>query len=88
MTPESLLMTTTTETPPAAKIDAIAFADAYLSNAGLPTYSEMFRAIEHLHENCWLDPDPCETEDLGVAKGRARKLYEAAKNSVPRKSAT
>lgn len=77
-------MTTTTEISQAAKIEAIAIADAHLSNAGLPTYTDMFRAIQHLHENCWLDPDPCETDDLGVAKGRAREAFAAAKSSFPR----
>jgi hypothetical protein len=74
-------MITKTETSQAVKTVAIATADAHLSNAGLPTYSEMFGAIEHLHENSWLDSDPCETEDLGVAKDTARRAYEAAKSS-------
>lgn len=81
-------MITKTETSQAVKAVAIANADANLSNAGLPTYSEMFGTIEHLHENCWLDSDPCETEDLGVAKGSARKAYEAAKSSFPGVHAT
>jgi len=76
-------MTTNSETTLAANAEAIATADAHLSNAGLPTYSEMYRAIEHLYENSWLDSDPCETEDLGVAKDSARKAYKAAKRSFP-----
>lgn len=76
-------MTTKTETTQAADAEAIATADAHLSNAGLPTYSEMFRAIEHLYKNSWLDSGPCETEDLGVAKDSARKAYEGAKSSFP-----
>lgn len=74
-------MTSTTNN--ASKTEATAIADALLSNVGLPTYIEMFRAIEHLYGHCWLDSAPCETEDLGLAKARARKTYEAAKSSFP-----
>lgn len=72
-------MTTNSNLSPATKSEAIAMADACLSNARLPTYSEMFKALEDLHANCWLDADPAETEDLGAAKERARNACGALK---------